>query len=80
MTNSGVIAEAVIHRVLKQYGIEEDRRIDIAADVIKELQWVGVVMKLAPELPSIFDINDDVISALKYRKKLDGFVAVESFF
>ena len=37
----------------------------------------GCVIKVVGELPSIFDSNENVISALEYKKKLAGYVAVE---
>ena len=43
-------------------------------------QWLdsqGVVIVAERELPSIFDIDEDVISALEYKKMLAGFVAFE---
>jgi len=44
------------------------------------LGWLagkGVVIKVNGELPSIFDVNENVISALEYKKKLEDYVAVE---
>ena len=40
-------------------------------ELLKYLHSQGVGIK--GELPSIFDANEDVISALEYKKKLVGF-------
>ena len=37
----------------------------------------GCVLRTDGGLPSVFDSNEDVMSALKYREKLAGYVAVE---
>jgi len=51
---------------------------DKLADAV---MWVlnedGVVIQVDKELPSIFNVNEAVISALEYKKKLGGYVAVE---
>ena len=42
------------------------------------LDSVGIVQRVDSELPSIFNINEDVISALEYKKKLAGYVKTKS--
>ena len=45
---------------------------------LQRLSDLGVVIRVEGKLPSVFDSNEDVISALEYKKKLEGYVAVES--
>jgi len=59
------------------FGTDEDCLAYIH-DFFRGLAERGVVIKVKGELPSIFDINDDVISALEYKRKLDVYTAVES--
>jgi len=49
----------------------------LANAVVSYLHSQGVVIQVKGELPSIFDVGEDVISALEYKKKLEGYVAVE---
>ena len=49
-----------------------------AKATLRDLDAQGVVKRVDRELPSIFDFNEDIISALEYRKKLAGYVATES--
>ena len=51
---------------------------NFAQATLKDLDSQGVVLKADRGLPSIFDANEGVISALEYVNKLKGYVAVES--
>jgi len=46
--------------------------------VILKLHSQGVVIKAEGELPSIFDSNEDGISAYEYKQKLAGYSKFES--
>ena len=46
-------------------------------NVMNTLHSQGCVFRVEGKLPSIFNSNEDVISALEYRKKLVGYVPVE---
>ena len=46
-------------------------------EIIEVLDSKGAVLLAEKEWPSIFNIDENVISALEYKKKLAGFVAVE---
>jgi len=50
----------------------------MAYELLRFLRDNSVVIKVDGELPSIFNSNEDVISALEYQKGLIGYVAVES--
>ena len=43
--------------------------------VLRHLRSQDVVIRVDEPLPSAFDIDDNVISALEYKKKLAGYVA-----
>lgn len=51
----------------------------LAYQLTTTLASLGVVLILDEKLPSVFDLEDNVISALDYKKKLKGYVKVESF-
>ena len=48
-----------------------------ADSLLSYLDKEGAVLLVERELPSAFNINVDVISALEYKKKLAGWCAVE---
>ena len=50
---------------------------DLVEQVIQKLHSQGIVIKVDRELPSIFDSDENILSALEYKKKLAGYVAVE---
>jgi len=42
-------------------------------NILEYLHSQGAVLKVKRELPSVFDNNEDCISAIEYRKKLAGY-------
>ena len=63
-----------VDRILTLYTGKTGMHLDV---VKRELSEAGVVIKKEGELPSIFDVNDDTISALEYKKKLVGYTLTE---
>jgi len=45
--------------------------------VLQSLDLEGCVLRVEKKLPSVFNSNEDVMSALKYREKLVDYVAIE---
>ena len=45
---------------------------EVADDILAYLHSQGVVLQVEKPLPSIFNVNEDVLSAMEYRKLLDG--------
>jgi len=54
--------------------VAKERYREDAGELLTRLHSVAV----KAELPSVFDANEDVISALEYGKKLTGYTAFES--
>ena len=48
------------------------------SELLQYLHSQGCAIKVEGELPSIFNSNEDVISASKYKKKLSDYVKTES--
>jgi len=78
MTKQEKIREQAILDLMEYKGFHRAPTEYIIDCVMRSLSRDGAVIKVEGELPSVFDSNEDVISALEYKKKLEGYVAVES--
>ena len=78
MTRQEKVREQAILDLMDYKGFHRAPTEGVVDCVFRSLSRGGVVIKVEGKLPSIFDANEDVISALEYKKKLEGYVAVES--
>ena len=60
-------------------GLQWDKNFNsmLSGDILNYLHSQGVVIQSDRELPSTFDVNENGISALEYKKKLAGCAFVE---
>uniref|UniRef100_A0A6H1ZEP6 Uncharacterized protein n=1 Tax=viral metagenome TaxID=1070528 RepID=A0A6H1ZEP6_9ZZZZ len=59
-------------------GVSQDLPIGFITEIVLEnLHNAGCVLKVEGELPSAFDIKEDVISVVEYKKKLAGYCLTE---
>ena len=59
------------------YGLKWQESVYLADTILQHLHEEGVVIETGADLPSIFDVDESVISTLEYRKKLAGYALVE---
>ena len=82
MTKQEEIKEGVQELIDKCYGASSPDYPKLIAfqpqkflnELFPLLDRLGVVIKVDGELPSIFDSNENGISALKYKEKLAGYI------
>lgn len=74
MNKQEEIRDTLITNITKAQKLMLNSEIVALADkILRNEDSQGVVIKVDKPLPDAFDINDDVMSALEYRKKLEGY-------
>lgn len=77
ITKQQKLRGALADVILERHRMTRDEALWESLAYMRFLHSQGVVLKADGEWPTIFDYNDDVITALEYKKKLKDFTRFE---